>query len=265
MKKINYSHQIQSILALGYRDVLKFLRDPRRIAATFIFPIIFIGVLGGSLQATLGNDSGYNFQLFTFLGVIAQTLFQSTAAGIISLTEDRENDFAQEVFVSPISRYSIIIGKIFGESVVAFLQTVGIVLFGVISGIPIDFIRFIPLLLLVPVICLFGGAFGIFVVSQLGGSRSSREIFPFVIFPQFFLAGVFSPIVPLPNVLGVISLFAPLRYAVDLMRGVYYTGLPESTKTVAFHPLLNLLILLVLALIFIVVGTWIFVRKETNR
>lgn len=258
-------NELQSVIALGFRDVLKFLRDPRRIVATFIFPIIFIGVLGGSLQANLGEDIGFDFGLFTFIGVLAQTLFQSTAAGIISLTEDRENDFAQEVFVSPISRYSIIVGKIVGESVVAFLQTIGIVLFGVVSGIPIDFLRFLPLLILVPLICLFGGAFGVFVVSQLGGTRSAREIFPFVIFPQFFLAGVFNPIVHLPLPLNIFSYLAPMRYAVDLMRGMYYAGDPASDKIVALNPWLNLLIVLVLTVLFIVIGTWVFVRKETNR
>jgi hypothetical protein len=36
----------------------------------------------------------------------------STAQGVISLIEDRENDFSQEIFVSPISRYAIVFGKI---------------------------------------------------------------------------------------------------------------------------------------------------------
>jgi ABC-2 type transport system permease protein len=257
--------EFDSIVALGFRDVLKFVRDPRRIVATFIFPIIFIGVLGGSLQANLGEDIGYNFLLFTFIGVLAQTLFQSTAAGIISLTEDRENDFAQEVFVSPISRYGIIMGKILGESVVAFLQTIGIVLFGVLTGVPIDFGRFGLLLILVPVICFFGGSFGVFVVSQLGGARSTREIFPFVIFPQFFLAGVFNPIVQLPLLLSVLSYLAPMRYAVDLLRGAYYWGRPEYVDVVAMSPLFNFVVLILLTTLFMVVGTWVFVKKETNR
>ena len=39
------------VLAIAYRDPLKFLRDPARMASTFVFPLIFIGALGGSLQA----------------------------------------------------------------------------------------------------------------------------------------------------------------------------------------------------------------------
>ncbi len=101
--------------------------------------MVFVGILGSSLQSNLPPDIGYNFLVFTFTGVLAQTLFQSTATGIISLIEDRDNDFSQEIFVSPISRYSIVLGKILGESTVAFIQAVGIVLFGLLLSIPINF------------------------------------------------------------------------------------------------------------------------------
>ena len=85
---------INAILTIAFRDISKLLRDKTRIMASFIFPIIFIGVLGTSLQQNLGQGLGYNFLTFVFIGVLAQTLFQSTAAGIISLVEDRQNDFS---------------------------------------------------------------------------------------------------------------------------------------------------------------------------
>src|SRR5579883_2916516 len=111
--------EVNAIATIAYRDVLKFVRDPARLVATLILPILFLGLFGEGLQATLGSGLGYDYLTFVFLGVFAQTLFQSTALGIVSLIEDRENDFAQEMFVSPISRYSLVFGKIVGESVVA--------------------------------------------------------------------------------------------------------------------------------------------------
>src|SRR5690242_10431880 len=107
---------LNAILTIAYRDVIKLLRDRTRLIAGLVFPVIFIGALGGSLQANLGARAGFNFLAFVFTGVLGQTLFQSTASGIISLIEDRENDFSQEIFVSPVSRYTIILGKIVGES-----------------------------------------------------------------------------------------------------------------------------------------------------
>lgn len=256
---------VNGILTIAYRDLTKFLRDRQRLIATFIFPLIFIGVLGGSLDANLSREVGYSFLVFVFTGVLAQTLFQSTASGIISLIEDRENDFSQEIFVSPISRYAIIIGKILGESLVAFAQFSAIIVFGFLIGIPMTFTTF---LLLIPaglVCCMFGGAFGVLVLANLGSQRSANQIFPFLIFPQFFLSGVFSPIVDLPWYLFILSRLAPMTYAVDLMRGVYYWGAPAYSKVVLESPFVNLLIIGVVFSVFLVSGTYFFVRNERNR
>jgi len=258
-------NELQSIFAIAFRDFVKFLRDKNRIIATFVFPIIFIGILGSSFQSGLGPSLGYDFRLFVFIGVIAQTLFQSTAAGIISLTEDREQDFSQEIFVSPISRYSIIVGKILGESLVALSQIVGIVLFGLIIGVPFALGGLLSMFPFFLICCFFGGAFGIIVVSNLGSGRGAREVFPFLIFPQFFLAGVFNPVKNLPPVLDILTYIAPMRYAVDMLRSVYYVGSPEYDNVVRMPLWMNLLIIAVYGTLFLIVGTFLFVRKEQNR
>src|SRR5437868_4067770 len=137
---------INAITAIAYRDLLKLLRDPARIVATFVFPLLFILVLGTSMQASFGKGLGYSLLVVTFTGVFAQTLFQSTATGVVSLIEDRENDFSQEIFVSPISRYSIVFGKIVGESLVALPQAVGIVIFALVAGVPLALPELLALL-----------------------------------------------------------------------------------------------------------------------
>ncbi len=257
--------EINAIFAIASRDFIKFIRDRFRIVATFIFPIIFIGILGGSLQSNLGKTVGYNFLTFVFIGVIGQTLFQSTASGIISLVRDREEDFAQEMFVAPVSRFSIVLGKIVGESTVALAQILGIVIFALVIRVPIDWTHFVRLIPAMFVACLFGGAFGVLVLANLGTQVSVQQIFPFVIFPQFFLSGVFAPIKNLPPVLFLFSRLAPMTYAVDLVRSIYYWGTPEYSKIVLHSPLVNLAIISAIFLVFLSAGTFLFVRNERNR
>jgi len=252
-----------ALITIAYRDFTKLLRDRTRIIATFIFPFLFIGVLGGSLQANI--DTGYNFVTFVFTGVLGQILFQSTAAGIISLIEDRANDFSQELFIAPISRYTIIMGKIIGESSVALTQGFGVVLFGLIIGVKITLTQMIALIPVAIVVCLLGGAFGLLVLGNLKSERAANQIFPFVIFPQFFLAGVFNPIKKLPLVLDVLSRISPMRYAVDLVRGTFYAGLPEYNLVVLSSPINNLIVIGVVFLIFLFIGTTFFVKNEHNR
>ncbi len=47
--------QLSGILVIAHRDVVKLLRDRSRIVADFAFPLLFIGVLGSSLQAGFGG------------------------------------------------------------------------------------------------------------------------------------------------------------------------------------------------------------------
>ena len=257
--------ELNAIIMLAYRDLIRFLNDRPRLLITFIFPVLFIGVLGGSLQRNLGSNVGFNFMTFVFTGVLGQTLFQSTASGIISLIEDRENNFTQEIFVSPVSRYTIIIGKIFGESLVSFAQWIGIVLFALVIGVPFTLMQILVMIPVGLIICFFGGAFGVLVLANLSGQRSANQIFPIIIFPQYFLAGVFNPIKELPPILLFFSRISPMTYALDFARSIFYLGTPDYDKVVIFNPVLNFAVIAVMFTVFIVLGTYLFMRNERNR
>jgi ABC-2 type transport system permease protein len=253
------------VAAIAYRDFLKFLRDRTRMVSTFIFPVILIGALGGSLQASFGSSSDFNLLEFTFTGVYAQVLFQTTAFGVISLISDRENDLMQEIFVSPISRYSIVFGKIVGETLVALPQALVVMLFGVLLRIELTPEQLLGLIPTGVAACLLGGSFGLLVLSNLQSERTAQQVFPFIVLPQYFLAGIFNPLANLPWYLEVLSRISPMRYAVDLVRGVFYVGRPEYGFVVLDSPVLNLSVGLILFAAFLGIGTVLFVRRERNR
>ncbi len=255
--------EINAILTIATRDFVKLLRDRTRLVFSLIFPFIFVGVLGSSLQSNV--HAGYNLLTFIFIGTLAQTLFQSTASGIISLVEDRENDFSQEIFISPISRYSIVFGKILGETLVAFAQIVGVLALGLILQVPLDWGQLVNLLPFAFIVAFFGGAFGVLVMANLSGQRAANQIFPLIMFPQFFLAGVFNPIKNLPPLLEFLSRISPMTYAVDLFRSVYYSGDIAYKQTVLFGTLNNLVVIFIMFLLFFTVGTIIFVKNERNK
>lgn len=254
-----------AIMVIAYRDLLKMLRDRARIAYAFIFPLLMIAVLGGSMQANLGASAGYNLLTFTFTGVLAQTLFMSTSQGVISLIEDRENDFSQEMFVSPISRYAIVFGKMFGETLVALPQGAAVVVFGLVLGVPMTLPQLLAMLPVAIAVSLFGAAFGVLVLSNLGSRRAAEQVFTFIMLPQFILTGVFTPIKVLPWTLDALSRLLPMRYAVDLMRDAFYAGQPEYAQVVLESPLFNAGVMVVTFVVFLVLGTALFVRREQNR
>lgn len=254
--------ELSGVLTLAHRDFIKLLRDRTRIIADFSFPLIFIGILGTTLQAGFGAASGINLMQYVFTGVLAQTIWQSGALGVISLIADREQDFSQEIFVSPISRYSIIFGKILGESLVAMPQGIAIIAFGMILGVPFSLGKLVAVIPVLLLIAIYGGAFGVLILSRLDSQRQANQIFPFVMLPQFFLAGVFNPVMNLPLPLEILSKLSPMRYAVDLMRNIFY---PSGSGIALTDMSTNLAVIGVEFVVFMLIGTAGFVRAERNR
>jgi ABC-2 type transport system permease protein len=257
--------ELSAVAVIAHRDFVKLLRDRLRLLSELAFPLVLVLLLGPALQSGFGAPGGLDLTSFVFSGVLAQTIWQSSVLGLVSLIADREEDFSQEIFVSPVSRYAIVAGKIIGEALVALPTGLGIIVVGLLIGVPLS-----PLVLLaiVPVslaIAIYGGAFGLLILANMSSQRTANQIFPFVLLPQFFLAGVFNPIHDLPLPLAILSALSPLRYAVELMRNVVYglqPGVPAPEMTPA--PI-NVAVMAVSFAVFLAVGTVLFVRAERNR
>jgi ABC-2 type transport system permease protein len=257
--------ELSAIAAIAHRDFVKLLRDRLRLFSGLAFPLILIVLLGPSLQAGFGSAGGFDLTAFVFTGVLAQTIWQSSALGLISLIADREEDFSQEMFVSPVSRYSIVVGKIIGESLVALPTGIGIMVVGFLIGVPISPLVILAMIPVALVVAVYGGAFGLLILSNISSQRTVAQVFPFVMLPQFFLAGVFNPIHDLPTPLAVLSAISPMRYAVEISRNVYY-GLQPGLPAPEIWPLeVNAAVIAVSFLVFIALGTTLFVRAERNR
>jgi len=257
--------EVWAIAAIAHRDFVKLLRDRVRLFSELAFPLILIILLGPALQSGFGSPGGLDLTTFVFTGVLAQTIWQSAALGLISLIADREEDFSQEIFVSPVSRYSIVAGKIIGESLVALPTGLGIVVVGLLIGVPLSPVVLVALIPVSLAVAVYGGAFRLLILANISSQRTANQIFPFVMLPQFFLAGVFNPIHDLPTPLAVLSALSPMRYAVEATRNVFY-GLQPGAPAPEVTPFdVNIGVMAASFLAFIALGTVLFVRAERNR
>src|SRR5829696_2710830 len=256
--------QLSAVAVIAHRDFIKLLRDRTRLFSELAFPLVLVLLLGPALQSGFGSPGGLDLTGFVFTGVLAQTIWQSATLGLVSLIADREQDFSQEIFVSPVSRYAIVAGKIIGEALVALPTGLGIVVIGLVIGVPLSPIAVLALIPVAAVVALYGGAFGLLLLSNVSSQRTANQIFPFVLLPQFFLAGVFNPIHDLPLPLAILSALSPMRYAVELTRNVIF-GLQPDVAAPEMTPLpINAAVIGVSFVVFIVVGTALFVRAERN-
>ena len=98
------------------------------------------------------------------IGMIANPLYQGTIAGVTNLVEERENDFTAELFVAPISRYAVLLGKMLGSGVASLVSLVGIFAMVFVMQIPMNLGDLLRVLALAPILALAGGRWAIFFI-----------------------------------------------------------------------------------------------------
>ncbi|GAA5198645.1 hypothetical protein GCM10023322_72480 [Rugosimonospora acidiphila] len=256
---------LTAVAAIAQRDLVKLIRDRPRMAVNLAFPILLIGGLGSVLQSTVGTVTGLDSVTLAFSGVLAATLFQSASAGMISIVEDRENDFSRELFIAPVARLALVGGKIVGETAVALVQGGCVVAFALAFGVRFgadQVARMAPACL---ACCLLGGAFGLATVALLPNQRSAMQVFQFLIIPQYVLGGVLVPLRGLSGYLDALARAMPLRYAVDLNRAALYSGRSGYAAAVPGDPVLDAAVVGGLFVVLLVVGALAFEYRERTR
>ena len=232
---------------------------------SFAMPLIMMGMLGGSLAQNMAGGLGFDYGKFMMVGMLVNMLFMVTTMGMTSLVEDHTTDFTQEMLISPVSRYSIVIGKIFGSSFGAIVSMAGTLIVGLVMGITLSPWQLLMILLLSPLMCLSGGALAMIIIGLVKSNKTANIAVMLITMPQMFLSGAIIPINNSSGVLYVLSHAMPMTYCLDLVRAVVYAGTPEYSSVVLFNPLVNFIAIAVLTVICLIIGTYFFARSEKNR
>ncbi|GAA0379597.1 ABC transporter permease [Bacillus horti] len=259
------ARELNAIVAIAFREFSRAFRSPVPFIVSLVFPILFLGILGGSLAQNLGGGIGFHYLQFVMIGMMVNSIFMETISGMSTLIEERDKNMTQELYVSPISRYSIILGKMIGSGVMNFIGLAGILVVALVLQIPLGGINLIWLLLLTPVIGLVGASLGIFFIGFVRDSKTADAGSMLLVMPQLLLSGAIIPIAQSEGILGFLAKIMPMTYCIDLARAVFYRGQPEYDLIVLHHPFTNLFVMAGFFLVFSVIGSILFARAERNR
>ena len=247
------------------RDVLLTLKSPSMLIMSLAMPLIMMGMLGGSLAQNMAGGLGFNYGQFMLVGMLVNMLFMTTTMGLTSLVDDHETDFTQEMMISPVSRYSIVIGKIFGSSFGALVSMSGTLVVGLVMGYTLSLMQWLMIFALAPLMCLAAGAFAMILFGLIKNNKVANIAAMLITMPQLFLSGAIIPISHSSGVLFVLNRIMPMTYCLDLTRAIVYAGTPEYDSVVLFNPFVNFIAIAELTLVCLIIGTFFFARSEKNR
>lgn len=163
------------------------------------------------------------FMVPALIGMILQ--IQATLLTASAIVRERERGTIEQLIVTPIRPWELIVGKILPFALVALLITVEVLVIGTFwFKVPIR--GSLPLLL--GISCLFLlSSLGIgLLISTVAQTQQEAFLLTFLtLLPSVFLSGFIYPIAAMPLALQFVSGFIPLTYFLVVVRGIVLKGI----------------------------------------
>lgn len=216
--------------ALAHREVTRFFRQRSRIVGALGTPLLFwllIGSgLGNSFQGA-GAESMSYLEYF-YPGTLVLILLFSAIFATFTVIEDRHAGFLQGVLAAPVPRQSIVLGKVLGGAMLAFLQAVLFLALAPTIGVPFDPVGWAMLLPLLFLIALSLVSMGFFFAWSLDSTQGYHAVMNMVMIPMWLLSGAFFPKEGAFVWVRWIMTINPLTYGVAAVRRCLYWGQTQS-------------------------------------
>ncbi len=223
---------LRVVAALGLRSVKQTFRRPQLMAPIIVFPTLLLAIQTGGAGSAIhlpGFPPVDSFLQFMLAGAMMQSLMLAGNSGGIALAVDIEMGFTDRLFASPISRFTIVLGRLAGTAALGALSAVWFLVVGMIFGAPIEegVAGALVAIGLVTMSAIAIGGIGAAVALRTGSSSVVQGMFPFV-FVVLFLSSAFFPQNLMLEPAKTIADYNPLSFIVDGIRDSIVFGFSSS-------------------------------------
>jgi ABC-2 type transport system permease protein len=230
--------QLGGLYGLWLREVMRAVRDRGQLIGGASRPILWVLILGIGLNPYFrGEIYGqatfvvpFTYLQFIFPGVVALNVMFTSVQSAVSVIWDREFGFLREVLVSPLSRTTILLGKILGGSTVALMHGCLVLILARFADIPLTASGVAKAIGLMAILSFAVTSLGVVIANRIRTFEGFGIFSNAVIMPLYFTSSSMFPLDPAlsreqtyvtyPEWLVTIVEYNPLTYAVDALRGV---------------------------------------------
>ena len=210
---------MRAVLTLVEREMVRFLRQPNRLAGAIGQPLIFWLLFGAAFSASFLAPAGTeNYAQFFLPGIAVLIVLFTAIFSTISIIEDRREGFLQGVLVAPVSRGTIVLGKVLGGTLLAVLQGALFLLVAPLAGVPLGAVTFLGAVGVLGLVGFGLTGLGFVIAWRMDSTQEFHAIMSVFLMPMWLLSGAFFPSEGLGPVLAWILRINPLTYGVTALR-----------------------------------------------
>jgi ABC-2 type transport system permease protein len=229
--------QLGGLYGLWLREVKRAFRDRGQLIGGISRPILWVVILGiglnpyfrGEVFGKVNFVVPFTYLQFIFPAVIALNILFTSVQSAVSVIWDREFGFLREVLVSPLSRGTILLGKVLGGATVAVMHGCLVLLLAKFADVNLTWIKVLEALGLMSMLAFALTSLGVVIANHIRSFQGFGIFSNAVILPLYFTSSSVFPLDPAlsqaqtrvvyPEWLVTMVEWNPLTYAIDALRG----------------------------------------------
>ena len=220
------------------RAMKKLLRTPILILLSLFQSVLFLALFT-QVFTKFGNLPGFpagGYFQFATAGVLLMPALTSSMQSGNFMVDDINSGYLSKMLVTPVSRPSILLGRLLSDAVWTLIPTGIILALAYVLGD--TFATGIPGILLILLTLAFfeiaWSGIGLAAGLTTKSSETVTGLGSLIMFPLVFLSTALVPLQFLPNWIQGISNFNPISYGVNAVRALMSTGFDWNTIIPAY-------------------------------
>ena len=162
------------------------------------------------------------FMIPALIGLILQLITSMLTA--TAIVRERERGTIEQLIVTPIRSWELIIGKILPYVLIAFFNMIEVLVIGTL-WFKVPIVGSLGLLMVLSGLFLIGSlGIGLFISTVARTQQEAMMLSYFTLLPTIFLSGFFFPLAAMPWFLQAASYVVPLRYYLTIIRSIVLKG-----------------------------------------
>jgi ABC-type multidrug transport system permease subunit len=223
---------LRVVRALGARSVRQTFRRPQLMAPIVVFPTLLLAIQTGGAGAAVnlpGFPSVQSFLQFMLAGAMMQSLMLAGNSGGIAMAVDLEMGFTDRLFAAPISRFTIVLGRLAGTAALGLFSALWFLAIGLVFGATIEsgIAGVLIAIVLVTTTALAVGGIGAAIALRTGSASVVQGLFPLVLV-LLFLSSAFFPVELMIQPAQAIAEYNPLSFVVEGIREPIVSGVDAA-------------------------------------
>jgi ABC-type multidrug transport system permease subunit len=250
---------LRVVRTLGMRSIRQTFRRPQLMAPIVVIPTLLLAIQTGGAGSAVelpGFPPVQSFLQFMLAGAMMQSLMLAGNSGGIAMAVDIEIGFTDRLFAAPVSRFTVVLGRLAGTAALGFLSALWFLVIGVAFGAEIEsgVAGALIAIVLVTASALAVGGIGAAIALRTGTASVVQGLFP-LIFVVLFLSSSFFPQELMIEPAKTIAAYNPMSFIVNGIRGPMISGISSSDLLAAVAVIAGL----------IAVGLWASARALRHR